>query len=81
MYKPSLKDSIDYVETSCSLEFEKNLGEFETRYHAANVLQEMKRLQAAIEEAIDYANGREYESGERIINSFSILKAALGIAE
>lgn len=81
MYKPSLKDSVNYIETFCSLEFEKNNGEFATRYHAANVLQEMKRLRTAIEQSIDYANGREYESGERIINSFSILKAAIGIAE
>lgn len=42
---------------------------------------EIERLKNSINSCLDWANGREYEWGERAINAFSFLREALNIPQ
>lgn len=59
-----VKRAEEYVETFCSLT-DNTTGEVSTRLHAAVLLYEMRRYRTAIQNCVDWSNGREYEWGDR----------------
>jgi hypothetical protein len=71
-----VKRAEQYVETFCSLT-DNTVGEVSTRLHAAVLLHEMRRYRTAIQNCVDWSNGREYEWGDRAENAFAFLHAAL----
>lgn len=71
-----VKRAEEYVETFCSLT-DNTVGEISTRLHAAVLLHEMRRYRTAIQNCVEWSNGREYEWGDRAENAFAFLHAAL----
>ncbi len=72
----AVKRAEEYVETFCSLT-DNTVGEVSTRLHAAVLLHEMRRYRTAIQNCVNWSNGREYEWGDRAENAFGFLHAAL----